>query len=116
MSLVKMTPEIKTLKQADHIYRCEAPICAGYPLDNLVWYPDEKICNMRPWTKWQKTQRKIAKLAKQYPQMVDEMWSIEMLKGKQRVRFGTSGRNPNRAQKVAVNVPSRKYNSGEVSI
>jgi len=74
---------------------CNAQLCPLDPssLDNALWYPDETICRRRglPDTKWIKTQRKIAKKAKD----CDTFYQFSDLVSIQRVSAGIKGHNPN---------------------
>lgn len=38
---------------------CVAPMCAGYDTEDIVWYPGERVCQKKPFTKWQKRQAMI---------------------------------------------------------
>ncbi len=49
-----------------HFLKCEAPICSdtkGYDdkdwRKKITWFPDEKICLLKPYTNWQRKQIKI---------------------------------------------------------
>lgn len=78
----------------EHWKICEAPICAGYPTEDLLWYPDEKICGKIPYTKWQKKQRKIQKLFKKGKINPDRYFTVEMLLKMKKVR-NPKGKDPN---------------------
>ena len=86
-----------------HYLKCEAPICAdtrGYDSPTwkkeVLWYPDEKICQKGPYTKWQKRQVRLQKLLKAGKlKNPYTCYTAEMLEKIQYVRQGTKGRNPN---------------------
>lgn len=73
--------------------KCEAPICATYPTESLVWFPDEKICGARPLTRWQENQKKIAKLAKENDRLSNSYFTVEMLEKLERVKKGIVGKH-----------------------
>ena len=79
-----------------HYLYCEAPICQGYPTENLLWYPDEKICNKVPYTKWQKSQIKIQKLYLKDQIVSERYFTVKMLERMVSVRKGIRGRNSNK--------------------
>lgn len=91
---------MKTIIKRKHYLECNAPICAGYPVDGLVWYPGEVICTKTPYKKWQRTQKKLAKLEKDNPGMTDTFYTVEMLEGMQRIRKGVKGKNPQKKQEI----------------
>lgn len=77
----------------NHFYTCSAPIC---PLStekskDAIWYPDEKICGHKPYTKWQIKQRKIQELYKRGLCDQYRYFTIESLMLIKRVRPGIKG-------------------------
>jgi hypothetical protein len=81
-----------------HHLVCEGNICAGYPTEGLTWFPDEAICTKRPFTKWQRKQMKIKKLAVTDEALRDTFFTVSDLMQMQRVRTGIRGRNPDARQ------------------
>lgn len=75
-----------------HWDTCGAPICAEYGGDG--WYPEEDVCNLRPYTAWQKSQVRIQKLYNLGKVKDDRYFTKAMLETMQRVRAGVKGTLP----------------------
>lgn len=75
----------------NHFERCSAPICKDYPQEGLIWYPSEEVCKKYPFTKWQKTQKRIQILYRN--KLIDsgKAFSIDRLKKIRIVRAGIEG-------------------------
>jgi hypothetical protein len=79
------------MKSCRHFERCSAPIC---PLDkskeDKIWYPDEEICRVYTDIQFIKTQKKIAKKARN----TDTFYTYDMLNRNIRVTVAIEGINP----------------------
>lgn len=82
----------------DHFLDCEGVMCQDDPTsewkDNVVWYPDEPICQKVPLEKWQKTARKIQKLYKsgKLKYGLQRYFTATMLEALRRVNEGVKGK------------------------
>lgn len=90
-----LKPEMRHYISSKHFDGCNAPLC---PLveesKEAVWYPDEEVCNHRPFIKWQKTQKKIARLFRKGMVDVNGYFTIESLTNIKLVRPGIKGSSP----------------------
>lgn len=78
-----------------HYLECEAPICRDYSTEDLLWYPDEKVCQIKPYKNWQKIQMRIKRLFLKGKVNSDKYFSFKMLNNLKIVRQGIEGKNPN---------------------
>src|SRR5690554_3099500 len=82
-----------------HKLLCSAPICADDVTKHYIWYPDEPVCNKRPFKRFQKIQKRIQRLMLAGKlKAIDGYFTADQLHAIKAVRSGIKGMNPNRTQ------------------
>jgi len=84
-----------------HSNKCSAPICPfdatlNDNLNTWCWYPDELICQKRPYTHIQKIQKRIKKLFLTGKISNKKYFTSRMLRNIKVVKSGIEGVDPNR--------------------
>ena len=101
-----------------HWQLCEAPICADESCykdqpkwkKEVLWYPGERVCQRRPFTKWQKRQAKINRWHEKglFKHGDSRYFTVEMLTDREKVMRGTKGGNPDARQYDRAYYDARK--------
>ncbi len=83
-----------------HYETCEAPLCAEDREPELadvrIWYPGEPVCGKRPYTRWQKAQRRINRRVEKGTFKYTQMYFTRPMLDGMKVYNATKGLDPDK--------------------